>query len=110
MRFKIIPSGAGFITNELEIIDVNKYYLNLNSLYVENLDRGFAWLDTGTHKSLLEAGAFIETIETRQGLKVACLEEIAYSKGFINKEQLSSLIAEYPKNDYTEYLQSIIDN
>ena len=100
------PSARG----ELEITDVNKAYLNRGDLHVELLGRGVAWLDTGTHKSLLEAGAFIETIETRQGLKVACLEEIAYSKGFINKEQLSSLIAEYPKNDYTEYLQSIIDN
>ena len=82
----------------------------LADLHVELLGRGVAWLDTGTHKSLLEAGAFIETIETRQGLKVACLEEIAYTKGFINKDQLSNLITEYPKNDYTEYLQSIIDN
>ena len=94
---------------ELEITDVNKAYLDRGDLHVELLGRGVAWLDTGTHKSLLEAGAFIETIETRQGLKVACLEEIAYTKGFINKNQLSSLIAEYPKNDYTEYLQSIID-
>ena len=100
------PSARG----ELEITDINKAYLDRGDLHVEILGRGVAWLDTGTHKSLLEAGAFIETIETRQGLKVACLEEIAYSKGFINKEQLSSLIAEYPKNEYTEYLQSIIDN
>ena len=95
---------------ELEITDVNKAYLDRGDLHVELLGRGVAWLDTGTHKSLLEAGAFIETIETRQGLKVACLEEIAYAKGFINKDQLSSLIAVYPKNDYTEYLQSIIDS
>jgi glucose-1-phosphate thymidylyltransferase len=100
------PSARG----ELEITDVNKAYLDRGDLHVELLGRGVAWLDTGTHKSLLEAGAFIETIETRQGLKVACLEEIAYTKGFITKDQLSSLIAEYPKNDYTEYLQSIIDN
>jgi len=100
------PSARG----ELEITDVNKAYLNRGDLHVELLGRGVAWLDTGTHKSLLEAGAFIETIETRQGLKVACLEEIAYTKGFINKDQLLSLIVEYPKNDYTEYLQSIKDN
>ena len=100
------PSARG----ELEITDVNKVYLDRGNLHVELLGRGVAWLDTGTHKSLLEAGAFIETIETRQGLKVACLEEIAYVKGFINKDQLSSLIEEYPKNDYTEYLQSIKDN
>jgi len=100
------PSARG----ELEITDVNKAYLERGDLHVELLGRGVAWLDTGTHKSLLEAGAFIETIETRQGLKVACLEEIAFTKGFINKEQVSKLIAEYPKNDYTEYLQSIIEN
>ena len=102
----MMPSARG----ELEITDVNKAYLNRGDLHVELLGRGVAWLDTGTHKSLLEAGAFIETIETRQGLKVACLEEIAYAKRFINKDQLSRLIAEYPKNDYTEYLQSIKDN
>ncbi len=100
------PSARG----ELEITDVNKAYLNRGDLHVELLGRGVAWLDTGTHKSLLEAGAFIETIETRQGLKVACLEEIAYTKGFVSKDQLSNLIAEYPKNDYTEYLHSIIAN
>ena len=100
----IKPSARG----ELEITDVNKAYLDRGDLHVELLGRGVAWLDTGTHKSLLEAGAFIKTIETRQGLKVACLEEIAYAKGFITKDQLSNLIAEYPKNDYTEYLQSII--
>jgi len=100
------PSARG----ELEITDVNKAYLERGDLHVELLGRGVAWLDTGTHKSLLEAGAFIETIETRQGLKVACLEEIAYTAGFINKDQLLSLITEYPNNDYTEYLQSILVN
>ena len=100
------PSARG----ELEITDVNKAYLGRGDLHVELLGRGVAWLDTGTHKSLLEAGAFIETIETRQGLKVACLEEIACMQEFINKDQLSRLIEEYPKNNYTEYLQSIIDN
>ena len=74
------------------------------------MSRGVAWLDTGTHKSLLEAGAFIETIETRQGLKVACLEEIAYNQGFINKENLLSLITKYPNNDYTKYIRSNIDS
>jgi len=102
----IKPSARG----ELEITDVNKAYLERGDLHVELLGRGVAWLDTGTHKSLLEAGAFIETIETRQGLKVACLEEIAYTAGFINKDQLLSLITEYPNNDYTEYLQSILVN
>ena len=100
------PSSRG----ELEITDVNKAYLERGSLHVELLGRGVAWLDTGTHKSLLDAGAFIETIESRQGLKVACLEEIAYSAEFISKEQFSKLINEYPKNDYRDYLETILSN
>ena len=100
------PSARG----ELEITDVNKAYLERGSLHVELLGRGVAWLDTGTHKSLLDAGAFIETIESRQGLKVACLEEIAYSEKFISEEQFSKLIYEYPKNDYRDYLETILSN
>ena len=100
------PSARG----ELEITDVNKAYLERDSLHVELLGRGVAWLDTGTHKSLLDAGAFIETIESRQGLKVACLEEIAYCEEFISKEQFSKLIYEYPKNDYRDYLKTILSN
>ena len=100
------PSARG----ELEITDVNRAYLERGSLHVELLGRGVAWLDTGTHKSLLDAGAFIETIESRQGLKVACLEEIAYSEEFISKEQFSKLIYEYPKNDYRDYLETILSN
>jgi len=100
----IKPSGRG----ELEITDVNKAYLQRGVLHVELLSRGVAWLDTGTHKSLLEAGAFIETIESRQGLKVACLEEIAYAQGFITKDHLSKLINSYPNNDYRQYLEFII--
>ena len=100
------PSSRG----ELEITDVNKAYLERGSLHVELLSRGVAWLDTGTHKSLLDAGAFIETIESRQGLKVACLEEIAYSEEFISEEQFSKLIYEYPKNDYRDYLETILSN
>ena len=100
------PSSRG----ELEITDVNKAYLERGSLHVELLGRGVAWLDTGTHKSLLDAGAFIETIESRQGLKVACLEEIAYSAEFISKEQFSKLINEYPKNEYRNYLETILNN
>ena len=100
------PSARG----ELEITDVNKAYLERGSLHVELLGRGVAWLDTGTHKSLLDAGAFIETIESRQGLKVACLEEIAYSEEFISEEQFSKLIYEYPKNDYRDYLETILSN
>ena len=99
------PSARG----ELEITDVNKAYLNRGDLHVELLGRGVAWLDTGTHKSLLEAGAFIETIESRQGLKVACLEEIAYMEGFINREQFSKLTAECPDNDYGDYLKTVLN-
>ena len=102
----IKPSGRG----ELEITDVNKAYLQRGDLHVELMSRGVAWLDTGTHKSLLEAGAFIETIESRQGLKVACLEEIAYAHGFIKKDHLSKLIDNYPDNDYRYYLESILNN
>ena len=100
------PSARG----ELEITDVNKAYLERGSLHVELLGRGVAWLDTGTHKSLLDAGAFIETIESRQGLKVACLEEIAYIGGFINRDHLSQLIGDYPKNDYRNYLETILND
>jgi len=100
------PSARG----ELEITDVNKAYLNRGDLHVELLGRGVAWLDTGTHKSLLEAGAFIETIESRQGLKVACLEEIAYTEGFINREQFSKLTAECPDNDYGDYLKTVLND
>ena len=95
---------------ELEITDLNKAYLNQGNLHVELLGRGVAWLDTGTHKSLLEAGAFIETIETRQGLKVACLEEIAYTQSFITRDQFSNLITECPHNDYGDYLKTILND
>ncbi|MBS83163.1 MAG: glucose-1-phosphate thymidylyltransferase [Gammaproteobacteria bacterium] len=93
---------------ELEITDLNKLYLKKNKLHVELLSRGVAWLDTGTHKSLLEAGAFIETIESRQGLKVGCIEEIAYFQGFIDKKKLLNTIKKYPNNEYKKYIESII--
>ena len=89
---------------ELEITSVNQMYLSEGRLNVELLGRGYAWLDTGTHESLLEASTFIETIERRQGLKVACIEEIAFEKGYINKKQLIELAQPLAKNQYGQYL------
>jgi glucose-1-phosphate thymidylyltransferase len=100
------PSARG----ELEITDLNKIYLDEQKLHVKLLSRGMAWLDTGTHESLLAASNYIATIEQRQGLKVACIEEIAYREGFINKEQLLSLASFYKKNQYGEYLLDIIND
>lgn len=94
--------------NELEITDVNKEYLKRAALNVQVLGRGIAWLDTGTHESLLEAGNFIATIEHRQGLKIACLEEIAYKKGYITAEQLRDMAQPMSKNSYGEYLLSLL--
>lgn len=99
----ISPSARG----ELEITDVNKIYLESGNLHVELLGRGFAWLDSGTHESLLEASQFIETIEKRQSLKVACLEEIAYVKGYISKKQLLALAEPLKKNGYGQYLMKL---
>jgi glucose-1-phosphate thymidylyltransferase len=96
----IVPSDRG----ELEITSVNQEYLKQQNLKVELLGRGFAWLDTGTHDSLMEAGQFIETIEKRQGLKVACLEEIAYNMKYIDKAQLNKLAEPLKKNGYGQYL------
>jgi glucose-1-phosphate thymidylyltransferase len=98
----IKPSNRG----ELEITTVNQEYLNSGDLKVEVMGRGYAWLDTGTHESLLEASNFIQTIEKRQGLKVACLEEIAYEMGYINKDELLALAEPLKKNNYGQYLIS----
>ena len=98
------PSARG----ELEITDLNKLYLDKNELFVEMMDRGYAWLDTGTHDSLLDAGQFISTIENRQGLKVACPEEIAYRKQWITKSDLENLAKPLIKNHYGEYLLKLI--
>ncbi len=97
---EVVPSERG----ELEITSVNQAYLVQQRLKVELMGRGYAWLDTGTHESLLEAAQFIETIEKRQGLKVACLEEIAFEQGYISKEQLIDLAKPLAKNQYGQYL------
>lgn len=99
----IEPSSRG----ELEITDINKEYLRRNQLKVELLGRGFAWLDTGTHHSLLEASTFIEAVEKRQGFKVACLEEIAYRMGYIDREQLMDLAQKLLNTEYGKYLMEI---
>lgn len=94
---------------ELEITDLNKIYLEKGNLNVETLGRGYAWLDTGTHESLLQATSFVETVQDRQGLKIACPEEIAYNLGYINKEQLKELAKSLAKNEYGQYLLAIAD-
>lgn len=101
---QIKPSARG----ELEITDVNNAYLQRGDLHVERLGRGFAWLDTGTHDSLMEAGQFVQTIEARQGLKVACLEEIAYHNGWLNAAQLAEQAKALEKTGYGQYLQRIL--
>lgn len=101
----IKPSARG----ELEITDLNKIYLEKGNLNVETLGRGYAWLDTGTHESLLQAASFVETVQDRQGLKIACPEEIAYNLGYINKEQLKELAKPLAKNEYGQYLLAIVD-
>ena len=98
------PSARG----ELEITDLNKLYLSQKNLSVEIMDRGFAWLDTGTHDSLLDAGQFISTIENRQGLKVACPEEVAFRQGWINASQLEELAKPLLKNQYGHYLMKVL--
>lgn len=98
------PSPRG----ELEITDLNQRYLHEGQLHLEALGRGYAWLDTGTHQSLLEASNFIETIQTRQGLQVCCPEEIAFGKGWINAEQLEALAAPLIKNGYGQYLHKLV--
>lgn len=101
---QVTPSHRG----ELEITSINQAYLQRGDLNVELLGRGFAWLDTGTHESLLDAGMFVQTIEHRQGLKVACLEEIAFLRGWLTSDDLRRLATQYKKSGYGEYLESLI--
>jgi glucose-1-phosphate thymidylyltransferase len=102
---QVKPSPRG----ELEITDLNRIYLEENLLTVKLLGRGMAWLDTGTHQSMLQASNFVESIEERQGLKIACLEEIAYRKGYISKEQVIELAKPLLKNQYGQYLMKVIN-
>ena len=95
------PSARG----ELEITDLNRIYLEKNKLNVELFGRGFAWLDTGTHRSLLQAGQYVQTIEENQGIKIACLEEVAYRMGFLTKEQIKEIANKYKKNEYYSYVR-----
>ena len=101
----IKPSARG----ELEITDVNKVYLERGTLKVEKMRRGYAWLDTGTHESLLDAGAFVRTIQARQGLKIACIEEIAYRMGYIDAAQVEKLAQPLLKNEYGKYLINMLN-
>lgn len=103
---QVKPSARG----ELEITSINQAYLERGDLDVELLGRGFAWLDTGTHESLLEAGMFVETIEKRQGYKIACLEEIAYNNGWLTKQDIQRIGSELSKNGYGKYLLALLDN
>lgn len=100
----IKPSGRG----ELEITCINNAYLETNALNVELLGRGFAWLDTGTHDSLIDASTFVQTIEKRQGFKIACLEEIAFNNGWLTREKLMELAKPYLKNDYGQYIMNLV--
>ena len=101
----ICPSARG----ELEITEVNKYYLQKSKLYVRRLDRGTAWLDTGTFRSLIEAGNFVQAIEERQSLKIGCIEEIAYKMGYITKEELEIQSFKYQKSGYGQYLSNLLE-
>ena len=104
---QLSPSARG----ELEITDLNKVYLNKGKLNVEILGRGFAWLDTGTHDSMLQASLFVQTMELNKGVKISCLEEIAYNQGFISKSELLNKIEKYGyKNDYYNYVRSVVEH
>ena len=99
------PSARG----ELEITDLNEIYLKQNNLHVEQLGRGFAWLDTGTHNSLMRASQYVQTVEENQGIKIACLEEVAYRMGYIDKKDLKNIISNYVDNEYLDYIKKLIE-
>jgi glucose-1-phosphate thymidylyltransferase len=108
----VLDIAAGLkpsVRGELEITDVNRTYLGMGKLYLEKLGRGTAWLDTGTFESLMQASNFIETIESRQGLKIACIEEIAYKRGFISDDDLVRLAEPMLKNGYGQYLINLLE-
>ena len=98
------PSARG----ELEITDLNNIYLKQNQLNVELFGRGFAWLDTGTHQSLLQASQFVRTVEENQGIKIACLEEVAYRMGFVTKDDLMKNLVKFKNNEYFDYIKNIL--
>ncbi|WP_428059927.1 sugar nucleotidyltransferase [Candidatus Avelusimicrobium stercoris] len=100
------PSARG----ELEITDLNKVYLANNALHVTRLERGFAWLDTGTHESVLQAANFVHSMQLNQGIEIACLEEIALKKGFITKAELAQTLSKYPSNTYYQYVSRLLNN
>ena len=102
---KLKPSARG----ELEITDVNNVYLQRGELRVARMGRGFAWFDTGTHEDLLEAGEYVRTIEMRQGLKIACVEEVAYHMGYIDRDRLLAEARRFGKNDYGRYLANLLE-
>ncbi|MDF2904266.1 MAG: glucose-phosphate thymidylyltransferase [Bacillus sp. (in: firmicutes)] len=106
MARSLKPSSRG----ELEITDINRKYLEMNELFVEQMDQGYAWIDTGTHTSLLEASNFVETIDKRQNIKIGCIEEVAYRKGYITEEDLLSLAKPLMKNEYGNYLVKIANS
>jgi glucose-1-phosphate thymidylyltransferase len=99
------PSARG----ELEITDLNNVYLQRGTLQVEKLGRGYAWFDTGTHEDLLSAGEYVRTIEMRQGLKIACVEEVAYNMGYIDRDRLLAEAGRFGKNDYGRYLANLLE-
>ncbi|MBT7624580.1 MAG: glucose-1-phosphate thymidylyltransferase, partial [Flavobacteriaceae bacterium] len=107
---KVAKKQKPSLRSELEITDTNKYFLNQKRLKVEQMSRGYAWLDTGTHDSLLEASQFVQTIEKRQGMKISCIEEIAYRMGYIDSNQIKKLSDKMSNNEYAKYLMKFFNS